>query len=433
MLPFGYNSQHLRSFSYFTTPPLPMSAAGDALAAWLHQSVDVFHASPIGTLVEEEVATWLRDLVGAGPAGWAVLTSGGVMANIMAMTVVRDIALARMLGLDRSPRGGELDGVRVYCSDQAHFSIRRAVDLLGFPGDTLRVLESDEEFRLPAAAVEAAIAADRAAGLRPLAIAAVSGTTNTGTIDPVPDLADVAEREAVWLHVDAAYGGAALLSERDALLVEGLDRADSVTIDPHKWFFQAFDIGALVVRRREDLHRTFVRRPEYYRSNRPQDEATSWMEYSIEGTRRFRALKLWMSWKHLGTAGFGRLVERTNDLAAELTALLRARRGLRARPRPAGPVDRVFPAPAQEHGRPGRRGCAPGSAATLARGVRSGVGVDDAAPGGDLAARRCGQPHVDDRGPRGAACLVAGPRLVLVARARSRLKFTLHKGPLPLR
>jgi glutamate/tyrosine decarboxylase-like PLP-dependent enzyme len=106
--------------------------------------------------------------------------------------------------------------------------------------------------------------------------------------------------------------------------VPGLDRADSVTIDPHKWFFQPFDIGALVVRRREDLHRTFVRRPEYYRSSNPQDEALSWMEFSIEGTRRFRALKLWMSWKHLGSAGLGRLVERTNDLAAELSRRLDA-------------------------------------------------------------------------------------------------------------
>jgi len=154
-------------------------------------------------------------------------------------------------------------------------------------------------------------------------LCAVSGTTNTGTVDPVPDLADLAEREGLWFHVDAAYGGAALLSARDAGRVPGLDRADSVTIDPHKWFFQAYDVGALVVRRRDDLHRTFVRRPEYYRSTRPQDEAISWMEFSVEGTRRFRALKLWMSWRHLGGTGLGRLVERTNDLAAALSAMLR--------------------------------------------------------------------------------------------------------------
>jgi aromatic-L-amino-acid/L-tryptophan decarboxylase len=324
MVPFGYNAQHPRSFSYFTTPPLPMSAAGDALAAWLHQSVDVFHAGPIGTLVEEEVATWLRDLVGIGSGGWGVLTSGGVMANLMALTVMRDVALTRKLGLLAPPRGGQLEGVRVYCSDQAHFSIRRALDILGFPSDTLHVVQSDELFRLGAMAVDEAISDDRTSGLVPLGICAVSGTTNTGSVDDVPGLADVAEREGLWLHVDAAYGGAALLSARDAGRVPGLDRADSVTVDPHKWFFQAFDIGGLVVRRREDLHRTFVRRPEYYRSTRPQDEALSWMEFSVEGTRRFRALKLWMSWKHLGTAGLGHLVERTNDLAARLNDLLAA-------------------------------------------------------------------------------------------------------------
>jgi glutamate/tyrosine decarboxylase-like PLP-dependent enzyme len=323
MVPYAYNAHHPRSFSYFTTPPLPIAVAGEVLAAWLHQSVDVFHASPIGTFVEEEVTTWLRDLVGVGSDGWSVLTSGGVMANLMALTVMRDVALAARLGLTSPPRGAKLEGVRVYCSDQAHFSIQRALDVLGFPSDTLRVIDSDDSFHLCAAEVAAAVVADRESGLLPLGICAVSGTTNTGSIDPVPDLADVAEREALWLHVDAAYGGAALLSARDATRVPGLDRADSVTIDPHKWFFQPFDIGALVVRRREDLHRTFVRRPEYYRSNRPQDEALSWMEFTVEGTRRFRALKLWMSWKHLGGAGLGHLVERTNDLAAQLSRQLR--------------------------------------------------------------------------------------------------------------
>jgi glutamate/tyrosine decarboxylase-like PLP-dependent enzyme len=237
---------------------------------------------------------------------------------------MRDISLADKLGLTTPPRGGRLEGVRIYCSDQAHFSIQRALDVLGFPAGTLHIVQSDDRFRLPAVAVAEAVADDRASGLLPLGICAVSGTTNTGSIDDVPRLADLAEQQELWLHVDAAYGGAALLSARDSGRVPGLDRADSVTIDPHKWFFQAFDIGALVVRRRDDLHRTFIRQPEYYRSTRPQDEALTWMEFSIEGTRRFRALKLWMSWRHLGTAGLGRLVERTNDLAAELSELLRA-------------------------------------------------------------------------------------------------------------
>ena len=124
--------------------------------------------------------------------------------------------------------------------------------------------------------------------------------------------------------MDAAYGGAARLSRRDAHRVPGLELADSITIDPHKWFFQAYDIGALVVRRREDLLDTFHRAPEYYASNRPEDDPLNWYQYSIEGTRRFRALKLWMSWKHLGTEGLGGLIEQNIDLAASLATTLRA-------------------------------------------------------------------------------------------------------------
>jgi glutamate/tyrosine decarboxylase-like PLP-dependent enzyme len=206
----------------------------------------------------------------------------------------------------------------VYASDQAHFSIERALDVLGFPPETLRIVPSDDVFRLNAAPVAQAIAEDRASGHVPFAIAAVSGSTNTGSVDLVGELADLAEREGLWLHVDAAYGGGARLSAREAGRVPDLERADSVTIDPHKWFFQAYDIGALLVRRRVALQQTFHRMPEYYRHPRPEDAPLNWFEYSIEGTRRFRALKLWLSWKHLGTAGLGRLIEHNVDLAAHL-------------------------------------------------------------------------------------------------------------------
>lgn len=316
--PSTYNAQHPGSFSYFTPPPLPMSIAGEVLAQWLQQGVDVFHAGPVGAFVEEEVVSWLCGLLGFGEGTWGVLTSGGVMANFMALAVARDVHLSQLLGLERPPRGGELEGVRVYVSDQAHFSIARGLDLLGFPADTLVSLPSDERYRLRGESVADAVSRDRAEGLTPLAVAAVAGSTNTGSVDLVGELADVAGREGMWLHVDAAYGGAARLSRRDAGRVPDLDRADSVTVDPHKWFFQAYDIGALLVKRREDLSDTFHRAPEYYRSNRPEDEPLNWYEYSMEGTRRFRALKLWMSWKHLGTAGLGALIEHNNDLAGYL-------------------------------------------------------------------------------------------------------------------
>jgi aromatic-L-amino-acid decarboxylase len=322
--PFVFNAQAPGSFSYFTAPPLVASIAGEVFSQWIHQGVDVWAAGPIGALVEEEVTAWLRDLVGYGEGSWGVLTSGGVMANLMAMTVARDVHLASLLGraVDDPPRGGALERTRVYASDQTHFSIARSLDVLGFPPSSLRIVPSDDRFRLHADPVADAIADDRAAGLVPLAISAVCGSTNTGSVDLVGELADLAEANGMWLHVDAAFGGAARLSSRDASRAPDLERADSVTIDPHKWFLLAYDIGGLVVKRREDLLRTFHREPEYYRYPNPEDEPLNWYQYSLEGTRRFRALKLWLSWKHLGTEGLGRLVEITDDLAAHLVRRL---------------------------------------------------------------------------------------------------------------
>jgi glutamate/tyrosine decarboxylase-like PLP-dependent enzyme len=322
------NSQHPRQFGYFTPPPLPMSIVGEVLAQFTNQGIDVWHAGPTGAFVEEEVVRWLCDLVGYGSAGFGLLTSGGVMANFMAMTVARDVHLAGLLGLARPPRGAALDGVRVYTSDQTHFSIGRALDELGFPPETLAVIPADDDFRLRGGPVAEAITRDRAAGLTPFAISAVAGSTNTGSVDAIAELADVAEREGLWLHVDAAYAGAARLSARDAGRVPDLARADSVTVDPHKWFFQAYDIGGLVVRDGGLLERTFGgRQPEYYRGGEgpgvvedPDGHAGQLNFYKLgfEGTRRWRALKLWMSWKHLGTEGLGRLVEANDDLAAHL-------------------------------------------------------------------------------------------------------------------
>jgi aromatic-L-amino-acid decarboxylase len=316
-----------------------MSVMGDLLAQVTNQGVDVWHAGPTGAFVEEEVVRWLCDLVGYGPASFGILTSGGVMANFMAMLLARDLQLGRLRGLGGPPRGRDLDGARVYVSDQAHFSIARALDELGFPADTLSVIPSDERFRLQAAPVAAAIARDRAAGREPFAIAAVAGSTNTGSVDAIGDLADLAAAEDLWLHVDAAYGGAVRLSARDADRITGLDRAASVTVDPHKWFFQAYDIGGLLVRDGEVLAAGFGgRSPEYYRGGEATGAASAgdpahavddhddpsdqlnFYKLGFEGTRRWRALKLWMTWKHVGTSGFGRLIEANMDLAAHLAA-----------------------------------------------------------------------------------------------------------------
>lgn len=387
--PYLLNAFHPGAFPYFTPPPLPMSIAGEVLAQWTNQGIDVWSCGPAGAFVEEEVVRWLGDLVGygraaddgataaapdgegstgrpngggstdrpngdgetsavpagrgaAGPESFGVLTSGGTMANLMGILVARDVHLARRLEVERAglpaaaaldpdamagrclrpypppPRGAALEGWRVYASDQAHFSVAKALDVAGFPGETLAIVPADERFRLRGPAVERQVRADLAAGLRPLAIAAVAGSTNTGSVDAIGELSEVARRHGLWLHVDAAYGGAALLSRRDASRVPDLGLADSITIDPHKWLFQAYDIGGLLVRRRSDLEQTFHRAPEYYRSAQHEARPLDWYELALEGSRRWRALKLWMSWKHLGSGGFGRLVEANDDLAAHL-------------------------------------------------------------------------------------------------------------------
>jgi glutamate/tyrosine decarboxylase-like PLP-dependent enzyme len=353
--PHTVSAYHPRSFGYFTPPPLLASVAGEVLSQVAQQGIDVWHAGPVGAFVEEEVVRWLCDVVGYGEGSFGILTSGGVMANFIAMALVRDVHLPRVLGGGGPPRGRALEGVRVYASDQTHFSIGRALDELGFPHETLVVAPADADFRLGGEPVASAIARDRAAGLTPVAVAAVAGSTNTGSVDRVGELADVAEREGLWLHVDAAYGAAARLSPRDASRVPDIDRADSVTVDPHKWFFQAYDVGGLMVREGGVLAQAFGgRKPEYYRAGHGPDAAATgaaaaaagdehddghgaadqlnFWRLGFEGTRRWRALKLWLSWKHVGTTGFARLVEANDDLAAHMAARIAASTDFEALP-----------------------------------------------------------------------------------------------------
>ena len=332
--PATYNAQHPGSFSYFTPPPLPSSIAGEMLGQWIHQGVDVWHAGPIGTFVEEEVTAWLRDLIGFGPGGWGVLTSGGVMANVMAMTVARDVWLAKLRGTGGPPRGADLEGVRVYASDQIALLDRAGARGARLPGETLVVVPSDERFRLQARAgrrgdrarprggPDAPWRSPRSRGRRTRA------RSTTPRVWPTWPSARACGSTST--RPTAAPPGCPVATPAGC---PGLERADSVTVDPHKWFFQAYDIGALVVRRREDLLTTFHDAPEYYASNRPEDEPLNWYQYSLEGTRRFRGLKLWMSWKQLGTDGLGALVEQNDDLAAYLAARCATEPDLEARAR----------------------------------------------------------------------------------------------------
>ena len=409
------NAQHPRQFGYFTPPPLPVSMMGELLAQMTNQGVDVWHAGPLATFVEEEVVRWLCDLIGYGSR------------------VVRAADVGRrhgqLHGHDPRPRHppraaarGRPGAAGLACSRTSGSTPRtrptsrspgRSTSS-GFPPETLVVIPSDERFRLRGAPVAEAVARDRAAGLKPFAIAAVAGSTNTGSVDLVGELADVAAAEDLWLHVDAAYGGGARLSERDRDRVRDLERADSVTVDPHKWFFQAYDIGGLLVRDGAHLGQTFGgRAPEYYRGGEtpaagtptPHDhdehgDQLNFYKLSFEGTRRWRALKLWMSWKHLGTEGFGRLIEANDDLAALL-----ARRCAESDDFEAIPATPELSVVCFRH-LPGGRDAAlalapdgarrpPGSAPGGPRGVRRRLADDDPVARRDLAACRDRQLPLD--------------------------------------
>ena len=213
---------------------------------------------------------WLRTLVGFGDGSWAVLTSGGVMANFMALTVARDIAPRAAARPGRAAaRRARSTASASYASDQAHFSIARALDVLGFPPETLRVVASDERFRLHGDVVRAAVAEDRAAGLLPLCVAAVAGSTNTGSSTWSASWRTCARRRGCGSTSTPRTAAPAALEARSRRGSRTSNAPTRVTIDPHKWFFQAYDIGALVVRRRDDLLTTFHRAPEYYRHARP--------------------------------------------------------------------------------------------------------------------------------------------------------------------
>ena len=203
-----------------------MSIMGELLAQMTNQGVDVWHAGPFAAFAEEEVVRWLCDLVGYGEDAFGLLTSGGVMANFMGMTLARDLRLGRIRGLPGPPRGKDLEGARVYTSDQTHFSIARALDELGFPPQTLVVLPSDDEFHLRGAPVAEASARDRAAGLTPYADRGGRRLDEHGFGRRHRRTGGRGQAEGLWLHVDAAYGGGARLSERDRDRVPDLDRAD---------------------------------------------------------------------------------------------------------------------------------------------------------------------------------------------------------------
>lgn len=320
---------HPRLFGLFTPGPLPAAAFAALPAAFVNQSPDAWKAGPAATHVETRLIRLMNGLVGFGPRAFGTFTSGGGVANLIALKLARDRALGLASRLRGS--GGEAARLRVYASDQAHFSVGRALDILGLGERALVLLPTGADRRLRPAGLVAALARDRARGLRPMAVVATAGTTNTGNIDPLAPLARAARAAGAHLHVDAAYGGALLFSRRHRRLLDGLERADTVTVDPHKWLFQPFSLGALLARDGRALRASFTTEPEYLRKDLEADPGRRDLyQYSLEGSRPFRGLKLWMTLQMIGARGLGDLVDHTMDVATHLARRVAADRRFEA-------------------------------------------------------------------------------------------------------
>src|SRR5262245_19912859 len=301
---------HPRMFGLLSPAPLPIAALAELPAALLNQSLDAWKAAPAATQMELRLVRWLNDLVGFGPRAFGVLTSGGGLANLTAWKRARD--RARGARARRDGLGSAARKLRVSASDQAHFSIARALDVLGLGERALVRIPTDASHRLAPAALTAALEQGRRAGLRPMAVVATAGTTNAGVIDPLLPLERLARRAGAHYHVDAAYGGALLVSPRERARLRGIERADSVTIDPHKWLFQPFSLGGLFVRERSALEASFRVDPGYLSKKLdPEANRVDFYHYSLEGSRPFRGLKLWLSLMALGRSGLAARVERT--------------------------------------------------------------------------------------------------------------------------
>ena len=301
---FAFRTNHPRFLAFVPSAPSLLSVLGEWLCAGTNFFAGVWLEAPGPAQVELLVLDWFKEFLGCPPATSGVLTGGGSEATLTALVVARE-------GLPYEERGRAV----LYVTEQRHWSVDRAARVMGLRPDQVRPVPADEHYRLQPQALVAAVAGDRQAGSRPWAVVANAGATNTGTVDPLAALADFCRQARLWLHVDAAYGWTAALTAAGRELLKGIGRADSLTLDPHKWFGQTFEAGCVLVREGGLLARTFAMRPEYMQDVEPAGDEINFADRGIALTRRFRALKIWLSVQVLGLGWFRALAERCCLLA----------------------------------------------------------------------------------------------------------------------
>ena len=306
-------AQNGRFFGYVQGSAEPVAALGDLLASILNQNMTAWRSSPAGVTIERTVVGWLAEAVGCrGFSG--TLTGGGSAANLMALAMARE---SRIPANDRGMAG--TDKPVLYASDQVHMSIPKAVAMLGIGRENLHYVSCDDAYRMLPAALSRAIKKDKADGRKPVAVIASAGTVNTGSIDPLAEISSIARANHLWLHVDGAYGALAALAVPEKL--QGLCDADSISLDPHKWLFQPLDCGCILYRDAELARTTFTYTGAYAKQlSSDPIEGFAFFEESMELSRRFRALKLWLSLRYHGLQAFRETIRMNLEQAQRLAA-----------------------------------------------------------------------------------------------------------------
>jgi aromatic-L-amino-acid/L-tryptophan decarboxylase len=323
--PYQLGNTHPRFWGWLMGNGSVIGALGDFLASMLNPNLG--GGNHVAIRVETQVVDWCREFVGLPPEAGGILVSGGAMANLVGLSVARTAA-ASAAGIDVRQRGvaGLPRPLRFYASEEVHSCAQKALELLGHGSQSLVLIAVDERYRIRVDALEAQIAADRAAGLAPCAVIGSAGTTNTGSIDDLRALAALCRREKLWFHVDGAIGAALAVSSRHAGLVAGIELADSVALDLHKWLHVPFEAGCILVRDQAQHRATFALSPAYLaKAPRGLAGGARWpTDYGIELSRSFRALKIWFAFKDQGLDRLGRLIDRNMAQAQELARMVDA-------------------------------------------------------------------------------------------------------------
>jgi glutamate/tyrosine decarboxylase-like PLP-dependent enzyme len=308
---------HPRFFGYITSSPAPLGMLGDLLAAALNQNAGAWKLAPLATEIETQTVRWIADFIGFPTTCGGLLVSGGNMANFVCLLAAR----AAKAGWNVREEGVARQRLLVYASKETHTWIQKAADMAGLGTNAIRWIETDAQQRLDTAALRSRLEEDLRAGHRPFMVVGTAGTVSTGAVDPLPDIAAVCREFGLWFHVDGAYGALAARIPDSPPALRGLEQADSVAVDPHKWLYAPLEAGCVLVRDPAALRNAFSYHPVYYHLN---EEAVNYFEYGPQNSRGFRALKVWLALRQVGRAGYVQMIGDDMRLSRRLFELLDA-------------------------------------------------------------------------------------------------------------